>query len=139
MKPPTTRTFVFVWLALMALALASFLLSYVQLGTWSAVIALGIGAVKALLIASFFMHLAQQPSISRWSFALGVALALLLFTMIGLDVLTRQAPGIQQPGLELPAQGYRPRPRNRRAVWGDYFLHTLSCVCRHLDHIVARV
>jgi caa(3)-type oxidase subunit IV len=86
------------------LALASFLLSYyVSMGAWSPVVALGIGAAKAVLIATFFMHLSEQPSISRWSFGVGIALALLLLVMVGLDVLTRDTMQLRQPGLDPPA------------------------------------
>lgn len=81
------------------LALTSFFLSFLHLGAWSPVVALGIGTVKAGLIATFFMELAQQPSISRWAFGLGIALALLLLIMVGLDVLTRDTLGLRQPGL----------------------------------------
>jgi len=104
MATPTTGTFVRVWAALMVLALGSFLLSFAHLGAWSTLIALGIGLAKAVLIVAFFMHLAEQPPISRWAFGLGIALALLLFVMVGVDVVTRENVGLRQPGLTaLPA------------------------------------
>jgi cytochrome c oxidase subunit 4 len=103
MTAPTTGTFVRVWVGLMLLAAGSFLVSFLSLGTWSAVIAIGIGAAKAILIATFFMHLSQQPPISRWSFGVGIALAMLLLIMVGLDVTTRSTPAIEQPGLETSA------------------------------------
>ncbi len=95
----TTSRFVIVWGSLMVLALASFLLSFLHLGMGGAFIALSIGLIKAVLIATFFMELIDQPSISRWAFAVGIGLALLLLVMIGTDVLTRQVTGITQPGL----------------------------------------
>jgi cytochrome c oxidase subunit 4 len=95
----TTSRFVIVWGSLMVLALASFLLSFLHLGTGGAFIALSIGLIKAVLIATFFMELIDQPSISRWAFAVGIGLALLLLVMIGTDVMTRQVTGITQPGL----------------------------------------
>ena len=55
-------------------------------------ISIGIGLVKATLIAAFFMHLVEQPSVSRWAFALGIGLAILLLVMVAADVLTRQVP-----------------------------------------------
>lgn len=87
------------WIWLLLLAVASFLLSFAPLGAWSPVLALGIALAKAVLISAFFMHLVTQPSISRWAFALGVGLALLLMTMIGVDVLTRDSVGPQPRGL----------------------------------------
>jgi cytochrome c oxidase subunit 4 len=109
---PTTGTFVRVWAWLMGLALASFLLSFLHLGAWSTVVALGVGLTKAILIAAFFMELAQQPSISRWAFGFGIALTLLLLIMIGLDVATRDTFGLQQPGLG-PATSTPDQPSTR--------------------------
>lgn len=74
----------------MALALTSLVMSFIHLGEWSTVLALGIAIVKASIIAALFMHLVQQPSISRWAFAFGIGLALLLLAMIAIDVLTRE-------------------------------------------------
>ena len=83
-------SYVVVWIWLMGLAAGSLLLSLLGLGhVLGPIVALTIGVIKATLIAAFFMHLAEQPSISRWAFALGIALAMLLLVMVGLDVLTR--------------------------------------------------
>ncbi len=110
---PTTRTFVHVWLWLMGLALASFLASFAHLGSWSPAIALGIGFAKAILIAAFFMHLSQQPPVSRWAFGLGIALAAMLLIMVGLDVLTRNTLDLRQPGLTVPPTAASGRPAVR--------------------------
>ena len=102
-----------VWAWLMALALASLLLSFVHLGSWSTVIALGIGLAKAVLIARVFMHLANQPSISRWAFAFGIALAVLLLVMVAIDVMTRD-PISPRPPPGLVVADRRPPPVRRR-------------------------
>lgn len=101
MATPTARTFIVVWIGLMGLALASFLLSRLHLGTAAPFVAFGIAICKATLIAWFFMHLIEQPSISRWAFVLGISLAMLLLVMVGLDVLTRSTSQIRQPGARL--------------------------------------
>jgi cytochrome c oxidase subunit 4 len=88
----SARTYLFVWIGVMALAALSLALSFARLGAWSPVVSIGIGLVKAALIAAFFMHLAEQPSVSRWAFALGIGLAILLLVMVAADVLTRQVP-----------------------------------------------
>ena len=98
-RPASTRTYVIVWGWLMGLALGSCLLSFAHLGAFAPVVALSIGLAKAALIVAFFMNLAGQPSICRWAFALGIALAALLLIMVGADVLTRETPGLAQPGL----------------------------------------
>ncbi len=61
--------------------------------------ALSIAAAKAVLIAAFFMHLVEQPSVSRWAFAFGLVLAGILFAMVFLDVVTRERPALRQPGV----------------------------------------
>ncbi len=94
---PTTGAFVKTWAWLMALALASLLLSFVRLGAWSTALALAIAVAKAVLIARVFMHLAHQPSISRWAFGFGIALALLLLIMIAVDVITRDPVSPRPP------------------------------------------
>ena len=95
----STRSYLIVWGWLMGLALASVLLSFLHLGAWAPAVALGIGLVKATLIAAFFMRLVDQPPVCRWAFALGIGLAVLLLLMVGADVLTRDDPGVRQPGL----------------------------------------
>lgn len=97
----TAAKYVIVWLGVMGLALASFLLSLLHLGAAAPYVALGIALVKAVLIALFFMHLVEQPSVSRWAFLLGLCLAALLLVMVGLDVLTRDQTGLRQPGLDI--------------------------------------
>jgi cytochrome c oxidase subunit 4 len=96
----SVRRYAFVWIGLVALAALSFGLSFAHLGPFGPAVALTIGAVKAVLIAAFFMHLVEQPSISRWAFATGLILVGLLLLMVSLDVLTRERTGLVQPGVE---------------------------------------
>jgi len=97
-RPVSAGVYVRVFVALIVLASVSFGLSFVHLGAWSPVVALGIAGLKAVLIAAFFMHLVEQASISRWFFGLGLILAAILFVMISADVLTRERPRFGQPG-----------------------------------------
>jgi len=96
----SVRRYAFVWMALVALAALSFGLSFAHLGAFGPAVALTIGAAKAILIAAFFMHLVEQPSISRWAFATGLILVGLLLLMVSLDVVTRERTGLVQPGLD---------------------------------------
>jgi cytochrome c oxidase subunit 4 len=50
------RTYILVFLALLALTAATVRLSYVDLGAWHSTVGLAIAAAKALLIMLFFMH-----------------------------------------------------------------------------------
>ena len=102
-KDVSFRTYVIVWAVLMGLALASFLASLLPLGEAAPVVALGVGLAKAVLIATFFMHLIEQPSISRWAFGVGILLAAVLLLTVTADVLTREPTGIRQPGLTATA------------------------------------
>jgi cytochrome c oxidase subunit IV len=89
-----------IWLALMGLLAATLVLAYVPLGGFNPVVALGIAAVKAALVAVFFMHLKRPDPLLRLA---GCAALLWLFFMFSLtfgDLLSRQAP--TQPGTVTP-------------------------------------
>jgi cytochrome c oxidase subunit 4 len=94
------------WLVLMALAGLSLSLRFAHLGSFGMVAALGIAAVKAILVGLVFMELAlERPSI-RFAFAAGlVMVALMLALMIG-DVVTRATPPLENPaGMQPRAYG----------------------------------
>lgn len=76
-------------IALIALWAASFGLSYVSLGDASLVVALAIAAVKAGLVAMFFMELLHESlSMKLAILSAGALLALLIGLMIA-DIVTR--------------------------------------------------
>jgi cytochrome c oxidase subunit IV len=56
----TPRTCVLVFAALMVLTAATVGLCHVDLGTWHALVGLGIALAKAMLIALFFMHVLRS-------------------------------------------------------------------------------
>ncbi|MEZ4333606.1 MAG: cytochrome C oxidase subunit IV family protein [Myxococcota bacterium] len=81
-----------VFLALVALTTATFLLSFAPLGAAHVPVALAIAAAKAALIVFFFMHLAEQERVNGLYL---MAALLLLAVFVGLvvaDVETR-VPG----------------------------------------------
>lgn len=82
-------TYLFTLLALVALSLVTFALSYVHMGAWSLALALAIAGAKALLIALFFMHLREHGTSDRAALVLGVMLAVLLIGFVAADVATR--------------------------------------------------
>jgi cytochrome c oxidase subunit 4 len=65
----TPRTYLLVFTALIALTALTVGLSFLELGGWHTVIGLLIGAVKAVLIGLFFMHLLHAPRLT-WLIAL---------------------------------------------------------------------
>lgn len=80
---------ILVWAALMALLLLSFGSAYLKLGAWNNVINLGIAAVKALLVAVFFMHLRSASTMLRIVAATALLTLALLFGLSHADYATR--------------------------------------------------
>ena len=63
------RTYIIIWIALLALTAATVLVSYVNLGMGNVVAALVIASLKASLVALYFMHLRYENRLV-WAFAL---------------------------------------------------------------------
>jgi len=63
------RKYIFVWVTLIVLTVITWLVSYMRLGMFNAVVALSIASVKASLVALFFMHLKSEKELV-WGFAL---------------------------------------------------------------------
>jgi cytochrome c oxidase subunit 4 len=78
-----------VFATLLALTGLTTLVAYVDLGHFNIVVALSIAAVKALLVALFFMHLIQTPHRTQFVAAAGIVWLMLLLTLTLSDVLTR--------------------------------------------------
>jgi cytochrome c oxidase subunit 4 len=84
-----TSSFAFALLGVIALSMLTFGLSYVHLGAGSVALAMIIAAVKAGIIAMFFMNLRQQGTGERAAVAVGVILLLVLIGFVAADVATR--------------------------------------------------
>ena len=76
------KTYIVVWVALMALMVLTAGLSRIDLGEWSTVVAMAIAVIKALLVILFFMHVRYEDQKITWVviiagfFWLGILLAL---------------------------------------------------------------
>jgi cytochrome c oxidase subunit 4 len=76
------KTYLVVWVALMALMILTAGLSRINLGEWSTAIAMAIAVIKALLVILFFMHVRYEDQKITWVvvvagfFWLGILLAL---------------------------------------------------------------
>ena len=89
------RTYLIVWATLMALMIITALLSTVDLGGASTPIALGIAAIKAILVVLFFMHVKYARNKMVWVFAAaGFFWLAILFVLSLSDYLTRAWSGI---------------------------------------------
>jgi cytochrome c oxidase subunit 4 len=84
------RTYYLIFLGLILLTGVTAALSFVDLGSWSAGIAMLIAGTKAMLVALFFMHLRYERSkiVWAWSFA-GLFWLLLIFALSMTDFGTR--------------------------------------------------
>lgn len=91
MKPPVVsrRTYALTWAALLALALATTLIGFLDLGPFNMIIAVSIATIKASLIAAFFMQALYEGKIVRIILAGGVIWFLILITLTLGDYISR--------------------------------------------------
>lgn len=97
-EPESTSLLVGVGIVLLILAAISFGLSFLRLGAWETPVALGIGALKALGIALWFMELRHAPTVLRAVAVAGLALFVLLVSLTAADVATRIPAPMAVPG-----------------------------------------
>ncbi len=91
MKPPVVslKKYTFTWLALLALALTTTLIGFVNLGPFSMGIAILIATLKACLIVAFFMHGLYESKLIRIIICAGVIWFLIMVTLTLGDYSTR--------------------------------------------------
>ena len=94
-----------VWLALLALLGLTVGTAFIDLGAWNAALNLSIAAIKATLVAIFFMHLGRAPALLRLAAGLPVAILAILFVLAHGDYASRD---------KLPAAWQQP-PREANA------------------------
>jgi len=84
------RTYIWVWVALMCLTGLTGGISFIDLHRWSAPIAFAIALLKALLVATFFMHLLyeKQKIVCVWS-AVGIVWLSIMIVLTMDDYVTR--------------------------------------------------
>ncbi|MGZ4812653.1 MAG: cytochrome C oxidase subunit IV family protein [Terriglobales bacterium] len=89
------KTYIWVWVALMALMMLTAGLSRINLGEWSTVVALVIAAIKALLVVLFFMHVRYEDQKMAWVFVLaGFFWLAILLTLTMTDYMSRGYLGV---------------------------------------------
>jgi cytochrome c oxidase subunit IV len=91
MKAPVVsiRTYTLTWLALLALALATTLIGFLDLGPFSMGVAILIATAKAALVVAFFMHGKYESKVVRIIIAAGVVWFLILVSNTVGDYITR--------------------------------------------------
>lgn len=85
----SVKTYAFTLIALLALTLLTSLLGLVDLGKFSFIAGVAIAAVKASLIACFFMHALYEKKLIRVIMAGGVIWFLIMISLTLGDYLTR--------------------------------------------------
>jgi len=85
------RTYLLVFGTLLTLTLLTVLISRVELGPWNFAVAITIAAVKASLVAWYFMHLSQSSSLTRLFAVAGLIWLVILLTYTLSDYFTRGA------------------------------------------------
>ncbi|WP_437948573.1 cytochrome C oxidase subunit IV family protein [Sorangium sp. So ce296] len=105
---PWTR-YLWTLMALVALTLLSFALSFLRTGAWEIPIALLIAVVKSVLVLLFFMHLVEQKFINAFAIIVAVSFLALLLSLVVADVATRRTfPPAPLPALSPPAPALSP-------------------------------
>jgi cytochrome c oxidase subunit IV len=103
-EPSPWRYFA-VWLILLALTTATWLLVYVDRGAAGFCIGLGIAFVKATLVALFFMHLWDQRGINRLVFVVALCFLGILIGLVVADAATRFPLAlVRGPALPVPSR-----------------------------------
>ena len=91
----TTRRFdffpeVWIWLALVLLLGLTFGLAYVPLGMGNGPVGLCIAAIKAAIVALFFMHVPRESVLIRIASTVGLSWLIVFFILTFSDYLTRR-------------------------------------------------
>ncbi|HVU05930.1 MAG TPA: cytochrome C oxidase subunit IV family protein [Polyangiaceae bacterium] len=84
------REILVAFVALLVLTGTSYGLSFVHLGAYAAPVALGIAAVKVLVVALYFMGLLDEPPSHRLAAVAAAFFVILLVVFTRADVVTRQ-------------------------------------------------
>jgi len=87
--PVSYRTFVFVWVLLLALTATTVAVSRVHLGPLNIWVALGIASIKSALVIFFFMHLKFERLIFKLFLLLALVTLAIFIGLTFFDVLYR--------------------------------------------------
>ncbi|HEX2570532.1 MAG TPA: cytochrome C oxidase subunit IV family protein [Polyangia bacterium] len=114
------KRYVFIWLALLTLTGATVGVASLNLGDWALAAALIIAAIKATLVALFFMHLLEQRASYRVALVVSLLFVAVLVTFTVLDVRTRFVPVMPQEAYTgVPEEAFPEAPPVRSAPAGQ--------------------
>jgi len=78
-----------IFASLLVLTASTVAASYLELGVFNAVVALGIACIKAVLVILFFMHVKYSSRLTKLTVAAGFFTFLVLITMSMTDYISR--------------------------------------------------
>lgn len=84
-----TRTYVLVWLALVALTFLTTAVAYIDMGPLNIVVAITIAVIKMALVIWIFMGVRQASSLTRLFVVAGFLWFAILIVMTGQDYISR--------------------------------------------------
>ena len=106
MREPTPRALLLTLLALLVLGGVSLAFRFAHLGDFGFAVALGIAAIKAVLVAVFFMEITLEKPTVRFAFTACLSLFALLMALLVGDIITRSPPPLgAPPGTEARYKG----------------------------------
>ncbi len=81
-----TKTFIFVWIALLCLTGLTIKAAQMQMGEWSMVANIAIASVKASLVLWFFMHLKYEKRLFKLMFFIPLMTISIIITLTFVDI-----------------------------------------------------
>jgi len=106
MKEPTPRALLLTLIVLLVLAGVSLAFRFAHLGDFGFAVALGIAAIKAVLVALVFMEITIEKPTVRFAFAACLSLFALMIALLVGDIVTRSPPPLgPPPGTEARYKG----------------------------------
>ena len=97
-----------VLLSLLGLLAISVIAAHYPLGVWSSAVALGIAAIKAGLVAWYFMHLRDESGLIRVFSLAGVFCLTIMLTLLTADYSDRHVQRLEASEYETPPSRGRP-------------------------------
>ncbi len=83
------KVYVVIFLALLALTSLTVGASFIEMGIFNPIVALGIAVIKAVLVVLFFMHVKYSTKLTKLTVGAGVFTFLILIGMTLADYFTR--------------------------------------------------
>ncbi|MEW6651983.1 MAG: cytochrome C oxidase subunit IV family protein [Bacteroidota bacterium] len=88
-KHPGYSTYIFVWLGLLAFTSITVTVAGINLGSYTMLVALGIAAIKSVLVINIFMHIKYEEKIFKVFLILSLFTLLVIFILTSFDIIYR--------------------------------------------------